>query len=129
DGAIVLLDYGAEELDGPWNGPHGTLAAVRGHQNAVDPFEAPGTCDLSAFVDFTRIRAAAARAGLKEVAYRRQAEALGAWGFERVLARTLARARGDEDAVRIRLAAKSLLFGFEGFRVLELGPGDGNGTR
>ncbi|HTT26288.1 MAG TPA: SAM-dependent methyltransferase [Thermoplasmata archaeon] len=122
DGNLLLLDYGFVESEGTPGGPNGTLRALRGHR-AVDALDGPGTADLSAFVDFTRIRAAAERAGLRELAFRRQPEALGAWGFESVLAEALQSAGSAEAQVRIRLAAKNLIFGFEGFRVLELAPG------
>jgi SAM-dependent MidA family methyltransferase len=122
DGALLVLDYGGTEAEGLGTGSRGTLSTVRGHRGGFDPFEAPGTCDLSAFVDFTRIRAAAQRAGLQEVRYGRQAEVLGAWGFEAILQDALQGSGGGEADVRLRLAAKNLLFGFEGFQVLELRP-------
>ncbi len=119
-GALLVVDYGAEE--GELLAAHraGTLAAVRSHRALGTPLDAPGTSDLSMFVNFSRIRRAAARAGLVEVAYRSQAEALGAWGFTEELEGALARVRGAEEEVRLRLAAKNLLFGFGTFRVLEL---------
>ena len=56
-GAALVIDYG---YDGPAVGE--TLQAVRGHRFA-NPFDAPGTVDLSAHVDFTTLGAAAALAG------------------------------------------------------------------
>src|SRR5208283_6157400 len=100
----------------------GTLTAVRRHRFVDDPFAEPGTSDLSVFVNFTRVRAAAARAGLREVAFRRQAEALGEWGFPRLLEEAIRAAPSTEAEVRTRLAAKNLLFGFERFCALELAP-------
>jgi len=52
-GALLVIDYGH---DGPALGE--TLQAVRGHRFA-NPFDAPGTVDLSAHVDFTTLGAAA----------------------------------------------------------------------
>jgi len=121
-GLFLVLDYGMEGSELVSAHPSGTLAAVRRHRFVDDPFADPGTADLSVFVNFTRIRAAAARAGLREVAFRGQAEALGAWGFPRLFEEALRAAPSTEAEVRTRLAAKSLLFGFERFYALELAP-------
>jgi SAM-dependent MidA family methyltransferase len=122
NGAAIFLDYGMDETELVRAHPTGTLAAVRGHRSLADPLELPGTADLSTFVNFTRIRAAARLAGLTEVAFRRQAEALGAWGFPDRLEAALRSAPSAEKRVRRQLAAKNLLFGFDRFRVLELAP-------
>jgi SAM-dependent MidA family methyltransferase len=119
-GELVLCDYGDEEPALLAGHAGGTLAAVRSHRPVDDPWQEPGATDLSTFVNFSRVRRVAARAGLVEVGFARQAEALGAWGFPEELARAVAAAGSAEEQVRVRLAAKSLLFGFETFRVLEL---------
>jgi NADH dehydrogenase [ubiquinone] 1 alpha subcomplex assembly factor 7 len=123
-GAAVFLDYGLEEGELVRRGPSGTLAAVRRHLAETDPLAHPGESDLSAFVNFTRVRRAAREAGLREIAYRPQAEALGAWGLPARLDRALEAAASEEAKVRDRLAVKNLLFGFPTFRALELGAGD-----
>jgi NADH dehydrogenase [ubiquinone] 1 alpha subcomplex assembly factor 7 len=56
-GAALIIDYG---YDGPALGE--TLQAVRGHKFA-NPFDAPGSVDLSAHVDFATLGAAATVAG------------------------------------------------------------------
>ena len=56
-GAALIIDYG---YDGPALGE--TLQAVRGHGFA-NPFDVPGTVDLSAHVDFATLGAAATVAG------------------------------------------------------------------
>lgn len=123
DGAVLLFDYGAEEPELVRRHPGGTLTAYRGHRSLDDPLRDPGTADLSAFVNFTRIRAAARRAGLTEVACEPQAAALGRWGFGPLRDAALAAAPSEEQRVRVALAAKQLLFGFETFRALELRAG------
>jgi SAM-dependent MidA family methyltransferase len=127
-GVFLVLDYGMEESELVVAHPSGTLAAVRRHRFVDDPFEEPGTCDLSVFVNFTRIRAAGASAGLRELSFRRQAEALGDWGFPRLLEEAIRSAPSTEAEVRIRLAAKNLLFGFERFHALELAPPERRGS-
>ncbi len=121
-GSAILIDYGLDEPELLLGHPRGTLAAVRGHRSVDDPLDAPGTADLSVFVNFTRLRAAARASGLREVAFRSQAEALGTWGFPALLDAAVRSAGSAEAEVRVRLAAKNLLFGFERFRVLELAP-------
>jgi SAM-dependent MidA family methyltransferase len=127
-GLAIFLDYGEEE--GYWTGrpSSGTLTAYRGHRVPADPFESPGTADLSVWVDFTRLRVAARTAGLVERGFRRQAEALNAWGFGRLLDQWLKAAPDVTERVRRQLASKNLLFGFERFYALELeAPGSRNG--
>ncbi|HYA57942.1 MAG TPA: SAM-dependent methyltransferase [Thermoplasmata archaeon] len=119
-GLCIFLDYGMEEEELVSGHPGGTLDAVRRHQFETDPLEFPGDTDLSVFVNFTRIRAAARAAGLREVTFAPQNEALGRWGFPALLEAALRRAGSSEAEVKLRLAAKNLLFGFERFRVLEL---------
>jgi len=120
EGLFIVVDYGDEERELRYAHPRGTVAAVRDHRVVAPPSEAPGDTDLSTFVNFTRLRAAASAAGLVEIAYRSQAEALGDWGFPAELERAMTEVGTDEAQVRVRLAAKNLLFGFGNFRVLEL---------
>lgn len=122
EGAAIFLDYGLEESELLLGHPGGTLAAVRDHRFLENPLDSPGTADLSTFVNFRRIRHAAMTGGLREVSFRSQAEALGAWGFPVVLESAVRAAGSPELEVRARLAAKNLLFGFDRFRVLELAP-------
>lgn len=122
-GVAVFLDYGMSEEELLRGHPAGTLAAVAGHRVLEDPFERPGSVDLSTFVNFSRIRAAARSAGLREIGYLSQAEALGTWGFPALFEEALRSAGSAEAEVRLRLAAKNLLFGYERFRVLELAAG------
>jgi SAM-dependent MidA family methyltransferase len=121
-GLFVVLDYGMAEGELVAAHPTGTLAAVRKHRFVDDPLDDPGASDLSAFVNFTRVRTAARSAGFKEVAFRRQAEALTEWGFAGLLEEATRSAPSAEVEVRVRLAAKNLLFGFERFCALELVP-------
>jgi SAM-dependent MidA family methyltransferase len=126
-GAALLVDFGEEAAALRRAHPRGTLAALWRHQALDDPLALPGLADLSAFVDFTLVRAAARSAGLEETANRTQAEALAAWGLPGLLEAAVARAPNAEAGVRVRLAAKNLLFGFPTFRCLELAARSGGG--
>jgi SAM-dependent MidA family methyltransferase len=121
-GVWLLDDYGMEETELLHGHPDGTLATARGHRSGSDPLIAPGETDLSTFVNWTRLRAVARAAGLDVVSDRSQAEALGAWGFPALFEAAVSRAGSTEAEVRLRLAVKNLLFGFERFRILELAP-------
>lgn len=120
-GRALFLDYGAEQEEILRTHRFGTLTAIHGHRVLDTTIEHAGDVDLSTYVNFSRIRAAARRAGLEWLDERSQAEALVAWGLADVKARwesTVA----PEEALRGHLAVKKLLFGFPQFRVVELGP-------
>ena len=121
-GEFLVLDYGMEETELLRGHPDGTLTAVQGHRDDLDPLASPGSVDLSTFVNFTRLRDAARRAGLGVISDRTQAEALEAWGLRDRLDEAVRAAGSTEAELRVRLAAKNLLFGFDRFRVLEFAP-------
>lgn len=122
-GTFLALDFGAEESELLAGAPSGTLATARRHRPGTDPFLAPGEEDLSTWVNFDRLRNAASSAGLREIAFRPQSEALVAWGLERVFRSALASASGAEAEVKTRLALKSLLYNFGTFRAIEWAAG------
>ncbi|MFG6282917.1 class I SAM-dependent methyltransferase [Sphingomonas sp. S6] len=88
-GAMLAIDYGYE---GPALGD--TLQAVRGHGFA-NPFDTPGTVDLSAHVDFTTLAAAAQGAGAVAWGPITQRDLLGGLGID-TRATALARATPDK---------------------------------
>jgi NADH dehydrogenase [ubiquinone] 1 alpha subcomplex assembly factor 7 len=119
-GRAVLIDYGVDEEVLLSRGPAGTIEAIRDH-HPVDPLSRPGTADISAWVNFTRVRRAAHAAGLRETFYGPLSEALLSWGVDEVRAQLEAEA-DQVEAVKLRLAQKSFLMGFASFKVLELTP-------
>jgi SAM-dependent MidA family methyltransferase len=122
-GVALFLDYGMEEEELVRGHPRGTLAAYRDHRLSNDPLLAPGTADLSMYVNLTRLRHAARAAGLTEVGpLQSQSQALGEWGMAGLIRAELDRAPSEEARVKAHLAAKNLLFGFDRFRVWELSP-------
>ena len=99
-GALLAVDYGH---DGPALGD--TLQAVRGHGFA-NPFETPGEVDLSAFVDFGTLAAAAQGAGAVAWGPVEQGEWLVRLGIDTrvaMLARAAPQRVGDLAADRQRL--------------------------
>jgi SAM-dependent MidA family methyltransferase len=101
-GAALIVDYGH---DRPGTGD--TLQAVRGHRYA-DPWEEPGSRDLTAHVDFAALGAAARAGGVRCRGPQSQGDWLEAIGLS-LRAATLARAAPDRteeiETARARLAA------------------------
>ncbi len=119
-GYAIVIDYGDQESALLSRAPLGTLEAIRSHQ-PVDPLSRPGTADLSCWVNFSRTRRAAEAAGLRQVSYGPLRTALVDWGLDRVRLQEAAGADPVE-VVKLQLAQKSFLLGFENFQVLELEP-------
>lgn len=70
EGRLLTFDYGAEEDELLRPGREaGTLRAYARHRRLGDPLGAPGLRDLTAHVNFTRIRAAGEEAGLMTEQY------------------------------------------------------------
>lgn len=101
-GAALIVDYGHER-----SGTGETLQAVSGHAFA-DPWDAPGSRDLTAHVDFESLGRAAAAEGVRVAGPRGQGDWLRSMGIDQraaALAAT-APARAEEiAAARDRLAA------------------------
>jgi SAM-dependent MidA family methyltransferase len=81
-GLALLVDYGgtSREIYHP-DRTDGTLLCHYRHRAHADPFLWPGLQDITAWVDFSRLAAAAAGAGLQVVAYGTQAHFLLANGI------------------------------------------------
>lgn len=119
DGRGIFIDFGAEQEEILRAHRFGTLTALRRHQVLESAVEDAGDADLSAYVNFTRMRVAAQRSGLTWVNDRSQAEALVAWGLSELKARWEGSVAPAE-ALKGHLAVKKLLFGFPQFRAVEL---------
>lgn len=105
-GFLLLLDYGHEAVE-LYSATHaaGTLAAYRGHATArVNWLESAGSCDITAHVNLTAVRLAAAEAGLTPLGLVDQTYFLLALGL-------LERLDGGQTlaSVRRRLAARTLI--------------------
>jgi NADH dehydrogenase [ubiquinone] 1 alpha subcomplex assembly factor 7 len=111
-GALLIVDYGY--TGGPQPGE--TLQAVREHKFA-SPFDAPGSVDLSAHVDFATLMAAGIASGLNAHGPVAQRDFLGSLGLD---ARAAALAKSDPDV----MAARHRLMGEDAmgtlFKVLAL---------
>jgi SAM-dependent MidA family methyltransferase len=114
-GAALIVDYGPTR-----SGSGETLQAVSGHAFA-DPWQEPGSRDLTAHVDFESLARAAAAEGIRVAGPREQGEWLEAMGIA-LRAEALARSAPDRaqevEAARERLVAPEQMGAL--FKVLAL---------
>lgn len=96
-GAALFIDYGGWHLRGD------SFQALRNHR-AVDPFEAPGTADLTAHVDFEAISRAAKASGAEATPMVTQGTFLEQLGITQ-RAQALARSMPDNAALENHIAA------------------------
>lgn len=100
-GRVLLIDYGYIRPEGA-----DTLQALKRHKK-VDPLDAPGTADLTAHVDFSRVAHLASEAGLQVHGPIPQGQFLRALGLE-VRAQALSKAN-PERAERIQREVHRLM--------------------
>lgn len=102
-GVVILVDYGLPRSQ--YYHPQRLAGTLRCHvrQHAHDdPFLYPGLCDITAWVDFTRVAEAADAAGLDVAGFTTQAAWLLALGVESLAAETLPDiVDGDAGAARV----------------------------
>jgi len=118
-GAMLVIDYGYTERE-IVRFPRGTLMSYRRHAALEDVLAEPGARDITAHVPFTHLAACAAAQGWKAAPLENLASLLLRAGERDHFASALA-AEGEEEAQRLRLQLKTLLFGMgETFRCLRL---------
>lgn len=118
-GALLIIDYGYTERE-VIRFPHGTLMSYRRHLASDDVLRDPGRRDITAHVPFTRLIECAARGGWKAGPLENLTALLLRAGERDHFASAL-QAEREEEAQRLRLQLKTLLFGLgETFRCLRL---------
>lgn len=121
-GALVVIDYGYTEREAV-RFPRGTLMSYRRHRAHEDVLRDPGMQDITAHVPFTFLEERAAALGWRTGGL----ENFSSWllrAGERDMFASALRAESEEEAVRLRLQLKTLLFGMgETFRCLRLEKG------
>ena len=121
-GLVVVIDYGRDgaALRDASSRMAGTALGYQGHRATSDLLSEPGERDLTAHVDLTALRRAAAAAGLQSVASTSQAALLAGAGLDDEIDRLL---RGPvatlEGAITLRSALAQLMNprGMGGFAV------------
>ncbi len=109
-GFVLTIDYGGEgdELYGPHR-MAGTLVAYRRHRVVDDPLAMPGEQDLTAHVDFGRLRAVGERHGLRTLAYTSQRRFLLGLGLREWVGRLDPARLSTADLFNARLGAEELV--------------------
>jgi SAM-dependent MidA family methyltransferase len=110
-GFVVTVDYGAE-ADELYNAPHrarGTLRGFRAHSFVEDILSEPGAHDLTTTVNWTHVRTAGERAGLRAVSLERLDTFLLRAGLLEQLERETALAADEAEVARLRLDAREMV--------------------
>ena len=107
-GLVVVIDYGRDgvTLRDATSRMAGTALAYQGHRATTDLLSEPGERDLTAHVDLTALRKAAAAAGLQPVASTSQAALLAGAGLDDEIDRLR---RGPEATLEGAIALRSAL--------------------
>jgi SAM-dependent MidA family methyltransferase len=111
-GFVVTIDYGAERPDllGSPDRFAGTLRGFQRHQLVADVLARPGEQDLTTTIDWTQLKDAGRRAGLRTIRFERLDEFLISEGLLEILSRQVTRSAGEEaDAVRASVSARELI--------------------
>ena len=107
-GLVAVIDYGRDgvTLRDASSRMAGTALAYQGHRATTDLLSEPGERDLTAHVDLTALRRAAAAAGLQPVASTSQAALLAGAGLDDEVDRLR---RGPEATIEGAIALRSAL--------------------
>jgi SAM-dependent MidA family methyltransferase len=109
-GFLITVDYGAERselLDSP-DRFEGTLRAFRRHQLIQNVLASPGEQDLTTTVDWTQIKDAGWRAGLRATSFERLDQFLLSEGLT-VLSELLSHAADGVDALCLSTSAREMI--------------------
>ena len=110
-GYLITVDYGAERnelLDSPQRFA-GTLRAFHRHQLIDNVLARPGEHDLTTTVDWTQLKQAGRRAGLRAVRLERLDQFLLSEGLGEVLSEMLAQAQDQVEALRLSTSAREMI--------------------
>jgi SAM-dependent MidA family methyltransferase len=108
-GFIVAIDYGYTR-DNQLAGRHrGTIAAYRQHSMSANPYEAPGEQDITAHVNFTALRAAAAAQGMQLQPLLTQSQFLLGIGEQNQFADAFEECRLPQERAKVALQLKHLI--------------------
>lgn len=108
-GYLITIDYGAEasELYGNPERIEGTLRAFSRHGFA-EVLENPGEHDITAHVNWTRIKNVSANLGFKTVTFQRQDKFLTEAGIFQELDRLATPERNEHEVLRLALGAREM---------------------
>ena len=110
-GFVITIDYGAERSE-LVNAPHrerGTLRAFHRHQIVDDILARPGEQDLTTTIDWTQVREAGERAGLRTVRHERLDRFLLQEGLLEVLETLANEMTNEAEVLRLRTGAREMI--------------------
>jgi SAM-dependent MidA family methyltransferase len=110
-GFLVIVDYGAaaDQLFSDRANSEGTLRGFRKHEFVSDLLNSPGEHDLTATVNWTAVKASAARSGFELVEFASQNQFLLANGLLEELASQTSMATSDAAQMKLRSEARDLI--------------------
>lgn len=110
-GYLITVDYGAER-DELWGAPDrrlGTLRAFHRHQLSDDVLARPGEQDLTTTIDWTQIREAGQRVGLRTIRQERLDQFLLSEGILEIMQTMLREKPDSAEALRLSTSARELV--------------------
>ncbi len=110
-GVLVTVDYGVERgelLDSP-DRFSGTLRAFHRHQLITNVLASPGEQDLTTTIDWTQVREAGTRAGLRTIRLEPLDQFLLSEGLLQRLSGTLAQTQDQVEALRLSTSAREMI--------------------
>jgi SAM-dependent MidA family methyltransferase len=108
-GFAVFIDYGYTRPEQLAGRHLDTLMTYRQHRASGNPYEAPGEQDITAHVNFTALRAAAAEGGLDCLALLTQAQFLMGVGEPSQFAEAFEDCRLPQEQAKVALQLKHLV--------------------
>lgn len=108
-GFVLLIDYGYTREEQLAGRHLDTLMTYRAHRAGEDPYQAPGEQDITAHVNFTALRAAAADHGLAPLGLVTQAELLMGIGEQNEFADAFEDCRLAQERAKVLLQLKHLV--------------------
>jgi SAM-dependent MidA family methyltransferase len=108
-GFAVFIDYGYTRPEQLAGRHLDTLMTYRQHRASGNPYEAPGEQDITAHVNFTALRAAAAEGGLDSLALLTQAQFLMGVGEPTQFAEAFEDCRLPQEQAKVAMQLKHLV--------------------
>lgn len=110
-GYLITIDYGAEAADlyQASRHPQGTLRAFRRHEFGDNPLARPGEQDLTTSVDWTQVKRAGEKAGLRVLSFERQDAFLLRAGLLDQMELMAAQMHSEAEAMSLRSSAREFV--------------------
>jgi SAM-dependent MidA family methyltransferase len=108
-GFAIVIDYGYTRNEQLAGRHRGTLKAIRRHSVSANPYEAPGEQDITAYVNFSALQAAAEAGGMVVQPLRTQSQFLMGIGENNQFADAFDECRLPQERAKVALQLKHLV--------------------